>query len=64
MKALKIIGGILAGLIIVPIALSFALSIGSLVVVIVIIVKLIRLITFADLRKKNRKKKLKGQSSS
>jgi len=64
MKALKIIGGILAGLIIVPIALSFALSIGSLVVVIVIIVKLIRLITFADLKKRKKKKKLESQSSS
>ncbi len=60
MKALKIIGGILAGLIIVPIALSFALSIGSLVVVIVIIAKLIRFITFADLRKERRKKKLES----
>jgi len=60
MKALKIIGGILAGLIIVPIALVFAISIGLIVVVIVIIAKLIRLITFADLRKKRRKKKLES----
>ncbi len=60
MKALKIIGGTLAGLIIVPVALSFAISIGFLVVVIIIIVKLIRLITFADLRKERRKKKLKS----
>jgi len=60
MKALKIIGGILAGLIIVPIALAFAIGIGVIVVTIVIIVKIIRLITFADLRKKRRKQKLES----
>ena len=57
MKVLKIIGGILAGIVIVPIALALALSVGSIVVVIVLIVKLIRLITLAELRKKKKSKK-------
>ena len=56
-KVLKIIGGILSGIVIVPIALSLALTIGVIVVLIVLIVKLVRLLTFAELRKKRKEKK-------
>lgn len=58
LKVLKIIGGILSGVVIVPVALVFALTIGIIIVLIVIIVKLFRLITFANLREK-RKKQIK-----